>query len=173
MAYQRFLETGQIVSTHGIKGEVRIQPWCDDSAFLTEFDSFYLDKQGKNSIMVESARVHKNVVVAKLQGIDTMEQAQKMRNCILYIDREELELPEDTYFIQDLIGLTVKNIDTGKVYGKLTQVSQPGANDVYHITDDQKKERLIPAIPDVVIRTDLKDSIMEIRPLKGLFEDED
>ncbi len=102
-----------------------------------------------------------------------MEQAQKMRNCILYIDREELELPEDTYFIQDLIGLTVKNVDTGKVYGKLTQVSQPGANDVYHITDDQKKERLIPAIPDVVIRTDLKDGIMEIRPLKGLFEDED
>lgn len=174
MAYKQFLETGKIVTTHGIAGEVRVQPWSDEPAFLTEFDRFYFDSEGRADRAVERARVHKNVVVVKFEGVDTVEEAQKLRNRVIYIDRDELELPEGTFFIQDLIGVEVRDADDpDKVYGKLTEVSQPGANDVYHVLSPENREYLVPAIPDVVIDTDLENGRMLIRPLKGLFDDED
>lgn len=170
MERKRFLETGRIVSTHGINGQLRVQPWSDEPAFLTEFDSFYLDENGKSEISVESSFVNKNIVVMKAEGIDTIEQAQQLRNRIIYIDREDVEFTEDMYFIQDLIGLEVRDVDTGHVYGKLTHISQPGANDVYHVVDDEKNEYLIPAIPEVIINIDLELGILKIKPLKGLFD---
>ena len=93
---------------------------------------------------------------------------------MLFADRNAFELGENTYFIQDLIGLEVINADNPSVkYGVLSDVSQTGANDVYHIKDESGKEVLVPAIADVVIRTDIDAGVMEIRPLKGLFDDED
>ena len=166
------LEIGQIVAPHGIRGHVRVQAWCDDAEMLTEFDELYLDN-GKKPVKITSAGLHKNVVLMKLEGIDDMNAAQNLRNQILYVDREQLVLDENTYFIQDLVGMLVIDADVeGKVYGKLTDVFQTGANDVYEITTEQKKKVLIPAIKDVVIKTDLDADVMTIRPLKGLFDDE-
>lgn len=168
---KKFLEIGKIVSTHGIKGEVRVQPWCDDSELLTEFDSLYL-KEGQEEIIIESARVHKNVVVMKFENVNDMNSAQLLRNRILYVDRDDLVLDDKTYFIQDLIGLKVIDFDNeSKVYGKIMDVTQTGANDVYHIQDENKKVVLIPAIADVVKETDIDNEIMKITPLKGLFDD--
>lgn len=169
---KRFLETGKIVTTHGIAGEVRVYPWCDAPDFLLGFDTLYLDR-GRQPVQVENARVHKNIVILKLAGVDTMDDALLLRNKILYIDRDDVELEEGEYFVQDLIGLAVLDADTGREYGTLTEVSQTGANDVYHIRRDGGPERLIPAIPDVVVQTDIDGGRMLIRPLKGLFEDED
>ena len=86
----------------------------------------------------------------------------------LFMHRDDLELDEDTYFIQDLIDMEVKDADSGFVYGKITDVLQNGANDVYVIKGD--REYLVPAIPDVVISTDIDSNIMLIRPLEGLFD---
>lgn len=167
---KQFLEIGKIVSTHGIKGEVRVQPWCDDGEFLTEFEMLYL-QGGKRPVEVESAYVHKNIVVMKLAGVDTMNDAQAMRNQILYMNRDDVELEEGTYFIQDLIGLTVIDADQpDKVYGVLSDVTQTGANDVYHIKDSQGKITLIPAVPLVVKETDLEGGVMRISPIPGLFD---
>lgn len=170
MEAKRFLETGRIVATHGINGQVRVQPWSDAPGLLTEFDSFFLDSSGKSRIEIESSFVHKNIVVIKIAGIDTIEQAQQLKNKTIYIDREDIDLPEGAYFIQDLIGLEVRDFDTGRIYGKLTHISQPGANDVYHVIDNEKSEYLIPAIPEVIIDIDLNSGIIKIRPLKGLFD---
>ena len=167
-----FLEVGQIVSTHGIAGEVRVNPWCDTPDFLTGFETLYFHK-GKEEVVVEKARVHKNIVVMKLQGTDSVEDAQKLRNQILYASRTDMPLEEGEYFIQDLIGLKVVDADSGEEYGVLNDVSQTGANDVYHISNPGKREKLIPAIKDVVIETDLENGVMKIRPLKGLFDDAD
>lgn len=173
---KKYLEIGKIVSTQGIKGEVRVQAWCDSPDFLCEFDELYIhDKAAdcKVTIGVERAYTHKNVVVLKLNGIDTVEQAQEMRNRILYIDREDIELDEGTYFIQDLVGLRVIDADDESiVYGELAEVTQTGANDVYHIKQGDKL-LLAPAIPQVIIETDIPNGVMKIRPLKGLFDDED
>lgn len=168
---KQFLEIGKIVSTHGIKGEIRVQAWCDDNAFLTEFDTLYFDK-GRTPVEVESARVHKNVVVMKLAGIEDMNQAQSLRNKILYMNRDDVELDENTYFIQDLIGMTVRDFDNpDKIYGELVDVTETGANDVYHIKDQNGKITLIPAIPDVIRETNLEEDVMLITPLVGLFDE--
>lgn len=168
---KKFLEIGKIVSTHGIKGEVRVQPWCDDSELLTEIDVLYFN-QGKEEVVIENARVHKNVVVMKIENVNDMNSAQLLRNKILYVDREDLLLDENTYFIQDLIGMKVVDFDNEeKVYGKIIDVTQTGANDVYHIEDEKGNVVLIPAIADVVKETDLDNDIMKITPLKGLFDE--
>ena len=165
-----FLEIGQIVSTQGIRGEVRVQPWCDTASFLTEFETLYFD-HGRTPVQVESGWVNKNVVVLKLSGVDTVEQARTLRNRVLYRDREDVELEEGTYFIQDLIGMTVEDADTGRVYGKLTRVTQTGANDVYHITASDGRETMIPAVPLIVKETYVDAQRMKISPIPGLFDD--
>ncbi len=168
----KFLEVGKIVTVHALKGEVKIAPWCDSPDFICEFDYLYLDKKGSKILDVEHSRVFKNMVIAKFEGIDTVEQAQMLRDKILYISRDDVELDEDTYFIRDLIGIKVVDKDTGKEYGVIKDVFQTGANDVYTIKGEER-EYLIPAIPDVVYSTDIENKIMLITPLKGLFEDED
>ncbi len=168
---KEFLEAGKIVNVHALKGEVKVMPWCDSADFLCEFERLFLDK-GKQELIIERARVQKNMALIKFEGIDTVEDAEKMRNKILYMWREDVELDEDSYFVQDLIGLKVYDADSDKLYGELTDVLQTGANDVYQIKGNDR-EYLIPAIPDVVISTDIDGGIMTIRPLDGLFEDEE
>ena len=165
---KEFLEAGKIVTTHGIRGEVKIMPYTDIPDILCEFDRLFIGKN-KDEIFIERSRVFKNTVIAKIEGIDTPEQAEKLRNKMLYMHRDDLELDDDTYFIQDLIGMEVKDADSGELYGKIADVMQTGANDVYIIKDGEK-EYLVPAIADVVISTDIDNNIMTIRPLDGLFD---
>ncbi len=164
---KEYLEAGKIVTTHGVRGEVKIMPYTDTPELLCEFDRLFIGKD-KAEIYIDRARVAKNMVIAKIEGIDTVEAAEKYRNKVLFMHRDDLELDEDTYFIQDLIDMEVKDADSGFVYGKITDVLQNGANDVYVIKGD--REYLVPAIPDVVISTDIDSNIMLIRPLDGLFE---
>lgn len=163
---KEYLEAGKIVNTHGIRGEVKIMPYTDVPELLCEFDRLFLNKQ---EIFIERARVAKGMVIAKLKGVDTPEQAEKLRNKVLYMHRDDLELDDDTYFIQDLIGVEVRDVGTGEVYGKITDVMQTGANDVYVIKGTDR-EYLIPAIADVVISTDIDNNIMTIKVLDGLFD---
>ena len=165
---KEYLEAGKIVNTHGIRGEVKIMPYTDVPELLCEFDRLFIGK-GRNEIIIERSRVAKNMVIAKLEGVDTPEQAEKLRNRLLYMHRDDLELDEDTYFIQDLIGIEVKDADTGFAYGKITDVMQTGANDVY-VIEGNGREYLVPAIADVVISTDIDANSMTIRALEGLFE---
>ena len=169
---KQFLEIGKIVGTHGVRGEMRVEPWADSPDFLCGFDRLYFDK-GAREVEVLAARVHKRIVLMKLEGVDTMEDAAALRGKVLYMNRDDVELEDGAYFIQDLIGLTVEDADDGRKYGTLSQVSYTGANDVYHIQSENGKEYLIPAIPDVIIETDVEGGKMTIRPLKGIFDDED
>lgn len=164
---KEFLEAGKIVTTHGIRGEVKIMPYTDTPELLCEFERLFMGKN-HDEIIVANAKPFKNMVIAKLQGINTVEDAEKLRNKMLYMHRDDLELDENTFFIQDLIGMTVKDADSGFEYGKITDVLQNGANDVYVIRGD--REYLVPAIPDVIISTDIDGELMLIRPLEGLFD---
>ena len=165
---KEFLEAGKIVTTHGIRGEVKIVPYTDVPELLCEFDRLFIGKERKE-IGVERARVFKGSVIAKLEGIETPEAAEKLRNKLLYMSRDDLELDEDTYFIQDLIGMEVRDADSGEVYGRLDDVLQTGANDVY-VVKSEKRDYLVPAIADVVVSTDVDAGVMTIRPLEGLFD---
>lgn len=167
---KQYLEIGKITSVFGIHGEVKVQPWCNSPDFLTEFDTLYY-KSG-TPVEIMSSRTAKNMVVMRIKDVDTVEEAQKLRNRILYMNRDDVELEEGCYFVQDLEGMTVRDNDNGKVYGTLIEVSQTGANDVYIIKGDDGKEFLIPAIPDVVIKTDIENSVMFIHVLEGLIDED-
>ena len=112
------------------------------------------------------------MAILKFKGINDIDSANLLRDSILYMNRDDVELDEDSHFIQDLIGVSVYDIDNGMFYGKIEEVLQTGANDVYSLKRENKTF-LIPAIADVIIETDIDNDIMKIRPLKGLFDDED
>ena len=169
---KQFLETGKITGTHGIRGFVRVQPWCDDGDFLRNFKVLYLDKNGSNKLNVEKIQPNGNVMIIKFKGIDSIESAETLRNNILYINRDDARLPKGSYFVQDLIGCTVFDFDSNDVLGTVSDVTQTGANDVWHIKNGDK-EYLIPVIDEVVQKVDIDDGKVYITPLKGIFDDED
>ena len=171
MPQKPYLEAGQIVGTHGVRGEVRVQPWCDSPEQFATFKKLYWDDRGKQPVKVKG-RPHKNIAMVVLEGVTTVEQAQVLRNKMLYVDRKDLKLPKDRYLVQDLIGIKIVDVDTGEEYGTLTDVSQTGANPVYHMRT-AKGEVLIPAIPDVVVSIDLKKDTLYLRPMKGLLDDDE
>jgi 16S rRNA processing protein RimM len=171
---RNYLEIGQIVGTHGVRGELRVNPWCDSPEFFRDFETLYFDDKGLQPVRVLSNRPQGNVVLLCLEGISGVEAAAALRGKVLFMHRKDAAIPEGHYFISDLLECTVVDADNESiVYGKLTNVSQTGANDVWHVTAPDGKEYLLPAIPDVVIHTDIENALVIIRPLKGIFDDED
>ena len=168
---KEFLEIGKFVGTHGVRGMVRIQPWSDDGEFLTEFKNFYLDN-GKTKIKINKITPHGNVVIAAVDGINSIEDAEKLRNQVLYIKRADAKLPDGRYFVSEIIGAQVFDADTNVLLGTLTDVSPTGANDVWHIKSGEK-EYLVPAIGDVIVDVNIDSDVITIRPIKGIFDDED
>lgn len=169
---KEYLELGQIVSTHGIKGEVRLNPWCDGPDFVKKFKTLYFDKNGEKSVKVISARPHGNVAVLLLDGVDDIDKARALRSTVLYIKRSDARLPEGSWFIEELIGCAVFDAGSGEKLGELFDVSETGANDVWYIKAPDGREVLIPAIKEVVSSVDVSSGVIKINPLKGLFDDE-
>lgn len=169
---KQYLETAKIVATHGIRGEVRCQYFCDSAEFLCEFEELFLDKKGEKPVLITRAYPHKNVVIMKIDGIDTVEDAQKLIGKTLYMNRDDVELDEGVYFIQDIIGLVVKDIESGEVYGKISDVYQNGATDVYSIKKENGRELMFPYIDEVVKKIDIEAGEMLIKPLEGLFDED-
>lgn len=168
---KQYIETGRVVGTHGVKGELRIQPWSDSPDFLLDFDTLYLNDTGTDLIKVTASRVHKNLVLLKVDGVESIEDAERMRGKTVYINRNDVEMEDGRHFVQDLIGCAVSHADTGEDLGKISDVSATGANDVWHIMRDGR-EYLIPVIPDVVISVDIKAESVKIRPLEGIFDED-
>ncbi len=168
---KQYLEAGRIVGTHGVRGEMRVECWCDSPSFLSKFKTLYLD-EGKTALSV-SCRPHKNIALVTVRGVDSIEKADELRGKILYIDRGDVRLAEGAHFVQDIIGLKVTDADTGEVYGTVRDVLKTGSNDVYEMQGADKKLFYIPVIPDIIVRPDIEGGAVYIRPMKGLFDDED
>lgn len=169
---KKYLETGKIVATQGLKGEVRVDPWCNDVDFLCQFNKIYLDKNGIEPIKIISCRKQKNIVIMKLENVNDIDEAKKLCGKAIYIDRDDVKLDDDEYFIQDILDIDVFDNETDAYYGKITDVFKTGANDVYEITNSENKKYLIPVINGVVLSTDIENGVMKIKPLKGIFDNE-
>lgn len=168
---KQFLEVGKIVGTHGVRGELRVNPWSDTPDFLTAFKTLYFN-EGKEKIKVK-CRPHKNIVLMTAEGVVSVEEAEKLRGKVLYINRDDVKLPEGKNFVQDLIGCKVLDADNKSVeYGVIKDVFKTGANDVYTVKNGDK-EYLVPVIDSVIIEKNVDEGIIYIRPMKGLFDDED
>lgn len=162
------IKTGKIVTTHGIRGEVRAEAWSDSLEDLLPHEVFYTEKG--EPLWVESSRVHRGAVNLKLKGFDDIDAAMPLIGTVLCLDRDQLTLPPGTYFVQDLLGLSVVDSKDGRRYGEITEVQPTGANDVYHIKAEDGRVLLIPAIPQVIDSVDLETKTMRITPLEGLFD---
>ena len=162
---QQYLPAGKIVSTHGLRGDVKILPWADSPEFLLDFDTVYL--AGK-PYTVEDARVQKTCVLMKLEGIDTVEEAAKLRDQVVFIARDDIELEDGAMFIQDLLGLPVLTED-GAELGKLKEVISTGANDVFYVKGAH--EYMIPAVPEFVLERNIDSGFIRVRLIEGMQTD--
>ncbi len=160
------LQAGKIVNTHALRGEVRIYPYCDDAEFLCEVKTLYIDGQ---PYKVTAARPHKGQALVHLKGIDKIEQAEPLVGKLVYFHKKDVNLEDGQYFIDDIIGMQVEDIDTGEIYGKVTAVFPTGANDVFEVKNADRT-LLVPKIDSVVLEINLKKERILIRPLEGLFE---
>ena len=161
------LVVGQIINTHGLRGEMKVMPLTED---MRRFD--YLENvilKGKK-VKVEGVKYFKDKVILKLEGINSIEEAEKLKRTYLEIEREDaIELEEDEYFIVDLVGCTV--VDTeGFEYGKIKDVIQTPSNDVYWVQG--KKEVLVPVLKDIVLDINMDEKLITIRP-SGEWQYED
>ncbi len=161
------LELGKVVNTHGIRGEVKIQPWCDDAAV---FDTLSHCNIGEKEYRFLRCRPHKNCIIAQLEGVESIEEAELLRNQILTVKREQLgELPEGTYYIADLEGLEVRTAD-GTVLGNIAEVIKTGSNDVYVLDNDKRKPILIPVIDRVVKEVNPEAGFVTVELMEGLVD---
>lgn len=164
-----YIEIGQIVNTNGLKGIVKVNPFTDDISKFEDLKYVYIQlKSELKKVKIEQVRYNKNQVLLKLEGIDSIEEAEKYRNFYLKTEKESQEdLGEDTYYIVDLIGIDVYS-DKNEYLGKIEDVFPTGSNDVYVVKDNLGKQILIPAIADVVKKVDLKNKKMIINLIPGL-----
>ena len=141
------MEIGQIVNTYGIKGFVKVQPFTDNIRRFEDLKQIYLQlKKGLETFEIEEIKYHKQMVLLKLKGIDDINEAEKYRNCYLKIDRKDaVNLPEDTYFIADLLEMEVTT-EEGEMLGKIADVYPTGSNDIYVVKNEQGKQILLSAI---------------------------
>lgn len=158
---QKRLEVGQIVNTFGIKGELKVNPFTDDIRRFDDLEKVYVKTKKESKLYkVENARYHKNMVLLKLENINNPEDAEKLKNAFLEIDREDaIPLEEGTYFIVDLIGLEVYT-DEGQLLGKVEDIYNTGSKDIYVVKDELGKQILLPGIEEVIKEVKLEDRII-------------
>ena len=161
-----YIEVGQIVNTHGLKGEVKVNPWTDFPEVFEAFDCVFKNDGTKYNI--DGIKYQKGCVLLKLRGIDSIDDAERMRNTVLYVQRELFDsLPEDTYLVADIVGLAVK--DEKVEYGTVADVITTGSNDVYVVKGEKYPQILIPAIKDVVKEININDGYILVDIPKGLI----
>ena len=158
---QKRLEIGQIVNTFGIKGELKVSPFTDDVKRYNDLKKVYVKTKKESKLYkVENVKYHKNMVLLKLENIDKIEDAEMLRNAFLEVDREDaVPLEEGTYFIADLIGLEVYT-EEGKLLGKVEDIYNTGANDIYVVKDELGKQILLPGTKEVIKEVNLEEKII-------------
>lgn len=166
---ENFLEIGQIVNSYGLKGQIKVVPFTDNIQRFSKLKTIYIEieKQLKE-FKIEEVKYHKNNILIKLENINDINDAEKYKNCYIKIDRKDaVKLPEDTYFIVDLIGIEVFTQEN-VILGKIIDVFPTGSNDVYVVKDELGKQILLPAISEVIKNVDIPNKKMIVNLIKGL-----
>lgn len=165
------LQIGIITSTHGIKGEVKVFPTTDDKNRFQKLKECFIEcKNERIPVKAAGCRFFKNLVILKFEDFNDINDVEKYKQCKLLVDREHaVPLGEDEYFAADLMGLTVMKEDSS-ILGNLTEIISTGANDVYVIIDENKKEYLLPAIKECILKIDMENKKMTVRLMKGMEE---
>ncbi|MBE6655528.1 MAG: 16S rRNA processing protein RimM [Ruminococcaceae bacterium] len=170
---QPYLECGKIINTHGVRGGIKVESYCDTPHVLASLPQLFLKKSGiYEAHKVVKASVGNGRVLLYLAGIDTLDAAILLKGKVLYAKREDLPLEEGAHFIADLIGLPLLDADTGREYGKIISVDDMPSSEMYTVRTPDGKELLFPAIAEFVVKVDV-DAGVYIRPIPGFFEEDE
>ncbi|MCY6356701.1 ribosome maturation factor RimM [Clostridium sp. ZS2-4] len=157
---EQFLTVGKIINTHGIRGEVKVKPTTDDVNRFKSLKEAYIDEK---EIVVSGCKFQPGKVILKIEGIESIEEAERLKNKLIKVKREKaVQLPEDTYFAMDIIGCEVYE-ETGNKIGTVDDIIYTGSNDVYWVKGEN--EVLIPALKDIVLKIDINNKKIIIKPL--------
>jgi len=162
MEIKQYIEAGKIVNTHGVRGEVKLQVWLDSPEFMKRFKVIYIDGKPVNML---SSRVHKDMLIATLEGVEDVNAAMCLKNKTVYIDRKDAKLPRGAYFLQDIMGAQVIDEDGNEV-GVLTDIMETPASTIYVVKGET--EHLIPAVPEFILKTDAKRGIIKVHLIEGM-----
>ena len=159
---QEFLEAGKIVATFGVRGEVKLQPWCDGAEFLRPFKTLYIDGKPRR---VVSSRVHKDMLIVQFEGSEDVNAAMELKNKIVTFARADAKLPEGRFFIADILGAAVVD-ESGAEVGKLTEVLELPAGQVYVVQGES--EHTIPNRPEFILGVDTQAGIVRVHLIEGM-----
>lgn len=162
MNNEKLLECGKIVNTHGIRGEVKIVPWADSPEFLCDLPALYID--GK-PVKVRNARVHKGNVIALLEGIDDVNTAMLLKEKVVSMSRDDVDLPEGSFYLADIIGLKVIS-EAGEELGVLDDILSPSLQQVYVVKG--QREIMIPVVPEFILETNVEGGYIKVRLIEGM-----
>ena len=168
---QNYLPACKIVSTHGVRGEMKALPLCDGAAFLAKFKRLFTSADGAGETRVLGVRAQGNVILLRLDGVTDMDAARAQVGRTYYLAKADAKLPRGRYFIDDLLGCDVVDADTDCVYGQLTNVDRPAAQDIYTVTDGAGEEHMLPAVPEFVKKIDIDARKIFVTPIEGMFTD--
>lgn len=164
-----FLEAGQIVGKHGIHGDVKVQSWCDSPEMLCELETLYWED--RTPVAVERGQVHKNLVLLHLAGVDTPEAANALRGQILYLNRDDIALPDNLVFIQDILSFAVFDVRLNRIVGHLKDVLTANpAQDLYEIEGTNSKLFYVPAGKPFLKEINMETGTIYIESIEGLLD---
>ena len=169
MGISKYLECGKIINTHGVRGGLKLESWCDTPKDLASLKKVFLKKGAEyEGHKVKKAAVFKQFVIFELEGINDIDEAMKLKNTIVFADRDDISIDEDAFFLADLIGLPVFDIASGDKIGTLSDVLNLGASDLYEIKTDNGK-KLIPAVDEFIKEIDLDRGIF-VSLIEGMLD---
>ena len=169
MSKNAYIECGKIINTHGFRGGLKLDSWCNTPADLASLKRYFIREGGNyTEKKVLKASVFKQFVIAELEGVTDMDAAMALKNTVIYAAREDFHLDEGEYFISDLVGLDVIDAEDGTVYGKLKETINRGASDIYVVTTESG-ERMIPVVDEFVDRVEIDRGIF-VRPIPGMLD---
>ena len=166
---QEYFEIGQIVNTFGIKGFVKVNPFTDDMQRFGELNYVFVVRNKELlKMQIEEVKYHKNVVLVKFKGIEDINMAEQYKGCYIRIKREEArKLPKDTYFIADLIGVSVFD-ENDNFLGKVNDIYNNKVHDIYVIKDDLGKQILLPSTKEIIKQIDVENDRIVVHLIDGL-----
>lgn len=159
---KEYVEAGKIVNTHGVSGEVKIEVWLDSPAFFKQFSRLYLNGEERRIL---SARVHKQFLIARIEGVDDLNAAMALKGKTVEVLRADAPLKEGEFFIQDILGFTVVD-ERGNIVGKLVDAEETPAAILYHVVGES--EHLIPAVPQFILKIDDRHETILVHMIEGL-----
>lgn len=169
---QQYLEAGKVVTTHGVRGEVKLELWCDGVDFLKKAGRLFPSAQGGRAYKITSIRPQGQMALLQLEGVNDMDAARALRGQVFYFDRNDATLPAGRWYVADLIGCEVRDADTGKVYGVVTSVDHPGAQDIYTVKSPSGKEYMFPGVDAFLKERNPPEGYILVTPIPGLLDDD-